>query len=109
MIIRLVSFLCFLFMPSLLSAQSFDCRDARRADEVTICEHPDLAELDIQMSKIYSRLLNRLNRSDRDQLRHEQTEWLRDRMDCGDDADCLRTMYRERINELENEDPPDRT
>jgi uncharacterized protein len=104
-----ISFLFFVLTPSVLPAQSFDCREARRADEVAICENPDLAELDMQMSRIYFSLLNRLSRQDRDQLRHEQTEWLGDRMDCGDDVDCLRTMYRERINELENEDPSDRT
>jgi uncharacterized protein len=94
------------FTPSLLPAQSFDCRDARRADEVAICENPDLAELDMQMSRIYFSSLNRLNIRDRDQLRHEQIEWLGDRQDCGSDVDCLRRIYRERINELENEDSP---
>jgi uncharacterized protein len=107
--IYVISFLFFLLTPSVLPAQSFDCREARRADEVAICEDPDLAELDMQMSRIYFSLLNRSNRLDRDQLRREQMEWLGDRQDCGDDVDCLRRIYRERINELENEDAPDRT
>ena len=100
---KLMSLLFFTLIPTLVQAQSFDCRSAKRLDEVAICQNQDLAELDIQMSNAYFRLLNSLTGSDRDQLRSQQIEWLGERQDCGDDLDCLRTVYEERINELDNE------
>ena len=57
---RSISVLAFTLAPLAVQAQSFDCRTARHADEYAICDNGDLAELDIQMSNMYFRVLNSL-------------------------------------------------
>src|SRR5437016_1517483 len=41
--------------PAIAAAQSFDCRAARSADEMTICQNGDLARLDQQLAAAYRR------------------------------------------------------
>jgi uncharacterized protein len=98
--VRLIWLLCIAVLPFAAQAQTFDCRAAGRSDERAICSNEDLAELDIQMSNAYFRLLNGLSETARAQLHSEQAEWLSERQDCGSNLRCLRSKYQERIKEL---------
>jgi uncharacterized protein len=85
-----------------LAAQSFNCRLAAKPDEVLICQRPQLAALDEQMSSLYFRLRNRLDGAARARLDAAQTVWLQQRYGCGRDGGCIRALYEQRIAELSN-------
>lgn len=85
---------------SCVHAQSFNCRYAKTADEVLICQDPRLSALDERMSSIFYQLRNRLYGRARADLDADQGGWLRDRMACGRDASCIASAYQERIREL---------
>jgi uncharacterized protein YecT (DUF1311 family) len=62
-IMRRTAFTCLLaasIAPSLSYAQSFNCRYARSADEVLICQDEHLSRLDVLLSGTYYRLRNSL-------------------------------------------------
>jgi uncharacterized protein len=86
--------------PVVAKAQSFNCRYARTADEVLICQDGQLSALDERMSGNYARLRNGLYGSARAALEAKQAAWLRSRMSCGRDAGCIAGSYRQRIREL---------
>ena len=90
--------------PSLHSwqahAQSFNCHYAKTADEVLICQDSQLSVLDEQMSSIFFRLRNNLPAGQLRLLDAEQQYWLRNRMSCGRDADCIENAYERRIRQL---------
>jgi uncharacterized protein len=98
---RLAWVLAFTLAPLAVQAQSFDCRTARHADEYAICDNGELAELDIQMSNLYFRVLNSLGGLVRAQLHADQVEWLSERRECGSNVRCIRDKYIRRIRELE--------
>jgi uncharacterized protein len=98
---RSIWVLAFTLAPLVVQAQSFDCRTARHADEYAICDNGDLAELDIQMSNMYFRVLNSLGGLNRAQLHADQVEWLSERRACGSSVRCIRNKYLQRIRELE--------
>jgi uncharacterized protein len=85
-----------------LAAQSFNCNLASKPDEVLICQRPQLAALDEQMSSLYFHLRNRLAGAALARLDAEQTAWLRQRYGCGRDGGCIRALYEQRIAELSN-------
>lgn len=61
--------------------------------ESTICESPDLRDLDARMTGLHSALP--------DAERYGQREWLTARNRCERDQDCLRAIYDERIAEFD--------
>jgi uncharacterized protein len=81
-------------------AQSFNCNYAKTPDEVLICQNADLSALDEQMSAMFFRLRNSLYGGQLRLLEAEQSSWLRNRMACGRDADCIDTAYEWRIRQL---------
>jgi uncharacterized protein len=87
--------------PFAAQAQSFNCRYARSADEVLICQNARLGALDERLSGIYARLRNSLYGSARRGLEAEQASWLRSRRRCGRDAGCIASSYMQRIRELQ--------
>jgi uncharacterized protein len=90
------------FFATPLAAQSFNCRDAEKPDEVLICQNPQLAALDERMASMYFRLRNNLAGEARAKLEADQTTWLRERYGCGRDAGCIRGLYERRIAQLAN-------
>ena len=55
-----------LLMTALPAAgQSFDCRNARSADEKTICRESRLGELDKELSAVYDRVGGKLSKPER--------------------------------------------
>jgi uncharacterized protein len=81
-------------------AQSFNCRYARSADEVLICQEPQLSRLDEELSAVYARVRNRTRGSDLEELTAEQASWLRGRKECSRDYRCIESYYRRRIAQL---------
>ncbi len=81
-------------------AQSFNCRYAKSADEVLICQDPKLSSLDERLASAYAHLRQRLFGAQRARLSVDQAAWLRGRRDCGRDAHCIAELYVARIKEL---------
>lgn len=86
------------FTPA--SAQSFNCRYARTADEVLICQDSKLSALDGQMAELYSKQRQNIFGSPRIMLERNQKAWLKSRNQCGRDKACIEQGYRKRIQEL---------
>jgi uncharacterized protein len=84
--------------------QSFNCNYAKTADEVAICQYPNLSALDEQMSSLFYRLRNSLPARQVGFLEAEQASWLQSRMACGRDVDCIEESYQRRIRQLKAQD-----
>ena len=84
---------------------SFDCDNAKTRVENAICYSSTAASLDLALNQTYKAWLDNLDDKDSDTLRKEQKDWLTKRnLICGDDRgvfDCLETMYRARMLELQ--------
>lgn len=81
-------------------AQSFNCRYAKTPDEVLICRDFGLAQLDEQMASVFFSVRNSVSREEQTSLDAGQRSWLRARMSCGRDANCIAAVYRQRIAQL---------
>jgi uncharacterized protein len=80
----------------LASGQSFDCRTARAADEVTICHEPGLAKLDQDLTA----LRRQRQKAKRDDVEDNEIAFLNARHRCGENRGCIEQSYRNRIQEL---------
>ena len=87
-------------LPSLVEAQSFNCRYARQADEIAICDDPELSRLDERMSRLFFEVRDAVGGRERAGLDADQAEWLESRRACRRNADCIEDAYRQRIREL---------
>jgi uncharacterized protein len=84
----------------LVGAQSFNCRNAKHADEILICRDAQLSSLDEQLAGLYARQRQRLDGTQRQTFQNNQRVWLRQRRDCGGDQNCIANLYDERIKKL---------
>jgi hypothetical protein len=75
----------------------WDCAKARTRVERLICANPDIRARDARMGALYSEL-QALGLSPE----RMQKAWLRNERAACDDADCLRTVYAERIRFFES-------
>ena len=82
------------------AAQSFNCRYAKKPDEVLICQDSYLSDLDEEMAGLYAYVRQGLSGRYRRALKREQASWLRSRMRCGYDFACIEAHYLDRIDEL---------
>jgi uncharacterized protein YecT (DUF1311 family) len=98
--IRLLAALLIGVSVDLSGAQSFNCRDAKRADEVLICQDAQLSSLDEQLAGLYAKQRQRLDGAQRQTFQDNQRVWLRQRTDCGRDRNCVANLYEERIKKL---------
>ncbi|MCC2113016.1 MAG: DUF1311 domain-containing protein [Hyphomicrobiales bacterium] len=89
-----------MFLVDAAVAQSFNCRYAKKPDEVLICQDRYLSGLDEEMSGLYFNVRKYLSRGHRKALEAEQAAWLRSRMRCGYDYGCVEGHYLDRISEL---------
>jgi len=83
---------------------AFDCRKASGSVEELICKEPLLAQLDRQMSVVFTAALNRYQIDNYEDPRPEQRGWIKGRNDCwkADDVhECALSSYRYRIAELQ--------
>lgn len=84
------------------NAQEFDCRQAGMASERTICRSDVLGALDEKMSGLYAELKQSYGRrSERDQLKRYQRQFLAARNDCGRDTECIKGAYLDQIGVLQ--------
>lgn len=84
------------------TAQEFDCRKAGMASERTICRSDMLAALDEKMSGLYAELKRSYDRkSQRDQLKRYQRQFLAARDGCARDTECIKGAYLDQISVLE--------
>lgn len=81
-------------------AASFDCHQARYADEKAICSSPVLNDLDIELSVKYHFLHGLFAMGTAGKLKDAQDLWLIQRRKCQGDAHCLTDAYQHRIQEL---------
>ncbi|AYD00798.1 lysozyme inhibitor LprI family protein [Neorhizobium sp. NCHU2750] len=88
-------------LPSPAAAASFDCERADlAADEKVICDTRTLNDADVKMATTFDILTSLLAMGNRDQLKDEQSAWLKKRQACGADAACLTDAYAERMKQL---------
>jgi uncharacterized protein YecT (DUF1311 family) len=84
------------------AAQEFDCRKAEVASERMICRSDALAALDEKMSGLYAELKQSyVRKSQRDQLKRYQRQFLAARDDCARDVECIKGAYLDQIGVLE--------
>lgn len=81
-------------------AASFDCHQAKYADEKTICSTPALNDLDVEMSVKYHFLHGLFAMGAAGALKDEQDTWLIERRQCQVDIGCLTNQYQKRIKTL---------
>jgi uncharacterized protein len=82
-------------------AQAFNCRRASEPAERAICANARLGGLDQRMSRLYAKLMARLDRDDqRDGLRDYQMRFLSSRDSCGRDVSCIKGAYLDQIDVL---------
>jgi hypothetical protein len=82
---------------------SFNCNYAKTPDEVLICQNPKLSSLDETLADLFFLLRNEAYAWRQTKMTSEQANWLRWRMHCGRDFDCIRQAYVGRIIELQNQ------
>ncbi len=105
-IVRFMRVLHFIFLVVFIAAAearaaSFDCRKARTPDEIAVCQHRELSELDSEMGALwfsYRQLpfLMGMNGVRRD----DAGTFLAKRAACGPRVACLRELYIERNKAL---------
>src|ERR1700756_1704714 len=91
---------------SQVRAQGFNCRLAKTPDEVLICQDQALSRLDERMTSLYSQVQRNSSGSQRAMLERDQRSWLRLRMGCERDRNCIEQSYQRRIQQLTTEVSP---
>jgi uncharacterized protein YecT (DUF1311 family) len=87
--IAIIVLALYCFTAAKASAQSFNCHQATKADEIAICHGARLSSLDEQLSLLFFKLRNSLAITQQRLLTSEQQTWLRERATCGSDASCI--------------------
>src|SRR5256885_24266 len=90
-------------------AQSFDCRNARSADEKAICQDSQLGELDKQLADVYDRAGGKLSKQERAEFENHETALVNARRRCGENVGCIEQSYRNRVQELLSTLPEDQS
>ncbi len=79
---------------------SFDCSTSQLPAEVAVCSHPELAELDLELDRLYTAKLKQPGALQRPALVVTQRHWGRNRGTCAGNVDCLKIQYKARIQQL---------
>lgn len=79
---------------------SFDCSRNLNRTESVICDDVLLGNLDREMVRFFFQARDGAIGARRDDLVSEQQLWLRWRDTCGDDGQCIRRRYEQRIIDL---------
>jgi uncharacterized protein len=96
-------------LGSAASAQSFDCRNARSADERAICQDSRLGDLDKQLADVYDRVGSKLSKEERAGFEKNETAFVNARHRCGEHRGCIEQSYRNRMQELLSTLPEDQS
>jgi uncharacterized protein len=87
------------------NGQSFDCRKARSADELMICQESGLAKLDQELASLRRQRKAKHHKADRDEAGDNETAFMNARRRCGEHRACIEQSYRNRIQELTRSSP----
>lgn len=81
---------------------SFNCQNASQTDEKVVCGSVELSTLDEQLSKRYKVAIasNQAQPAKKFEIQRCQTQWLSQRKACHFSFDCIKSVYRKRINAL---------
>ncbi|MEM5496827.1 lysozyme inhibitor LprI family protein [Paraglaciecola mesophila] len=81
---------------------SFNCQNASQTDEKVVCGSVELSTLDEQLSKRYKVAIasNQAQPAKKFEIQRSQTQWLSQRKACHFSFDCIKSVYRKRINAL---------
>ena len=101
-----------ILLLSFLNAASFDCKKASSIIEKAICSNPELSRLDNLLSLEYKEAKNLFTNEEKNDykneqwksaLKNEQIQWMKNRKKCHATnlTQCLKGVYKTRINELE--------
>ena len=77
---------------------SFDCAKASSPAERLICSSRELAALDVELAEAYKWLQS--TSPDKNTLRKEQSEWIKNKRNICQTEDCMAKAYRDRIEDL---------
>jgi len=89
-------------LPRAAAAASFDCdRADLAADEKVICDTRTLNDADVKMVTTFDLLAGLMAMGNRDKMHEDQSAWLKRRQACGEDVDCIRSAYDERLKQLD--------
>jgi uncharacterized protein len=97
--IRIVTILLF-GMTHVAYAQSFDCKKAQTRIEKMVCADSGLSELDEYLGRYYAAARLELGRA-ASCLQTDQAQWLKVTRDACRNASCLKTVYLNRLGELD--------
>lgn len=86
-----------LVLPVHVQAASFDCAKASTKVEHIICDNPDISKLDDEMATSYKAVLQ--GKTQKEEIRQVQKEWMKERNNCGDTA-CVNRLYEARLHAL---------
>lgn len=89
-------------IPTQASSPSFDCNKATTSIEQEICHDPLLSNLDAALSQNYAKVRSAnfgFSEEEKQNISQAQKAWVTERDRCAD-AECLRSIYRKRIDEL---------
>jgi uncharacterized protein len=81
-------------------AAGFDCAKAATKVEKLICNDPALSQLDDQLSQKY--IETQASSSDKDAVKKQQLDWLKNARNACESVDCLKTAYADRLAQLGN-------
>ncbi|TMJ63210.1 MAG: hypothetical protein E6G81_00010 [Alphaproteobacteria bacterium] len=84
-----------------VAGQSFDCRNARYADEKAICHESRLGDLDRELSATYDKAGKKLSKQEREAFESNETAFVNARHRCGENQGCIEQSYRNRLQELQ--------
>lgn len=91
-----------MLMASSTFSASFNCQNAAQTDEKIVCGSVELSTLDEQLSKRYKVAIasNQAQPAKKFEIQRSQTQWLSQRKACHLSFDCIKSVYRKRINAL---------
>lgn len=93
---------CWLYMGT-VCASVLDCEKAVSSIESAICRDQELSRQDAKLNMLYRDVRPKLTTMARTALAKQQRIWIikRDRRCVTGELDCLRTQYKERVDQLE--------
>ena len=92
-----LSIVSIFFTIGFVNAASFDCSKAGTLIEHSICGDAELSKLDEDLAKVYK---NAKKYTDKKVLKKEQIGWLKEKRGNCSDLQCLRSVYTQRIEQL---------
>ncbi len=94
-------YLLLFFTVGTVQAASFDCKQAKTDDELTVCNKQHLSDLDTEMATLYAvQLKIPMMMGAKGAVKDAQADFLMHRKQCRDDASCIQKCYQTRINTI---------